>query len=248
MTQGAIGSEPPTGTTYTSTRVLGGLPEDYVSPPDFSNLSRVADRAEQGVGIRPGQPARYRDGAQFAYINAGPEMIWRMQQRLFRAGLLTDDDLVSRGVWRGATVDAYEYVLGYANAAGVSDLEALAQFEQTPLPAPSTGGRSRQPLVRQVTNDDDLRAVFRAAAKETLGYGAIPDEHVARLVKAYQQEEIRAQEAAYAADATGGTVAAPPSLDVFAAERVREIDPVAADANKVVGYVDLLVDLMRGGS
>lgn len=96
-----------------------------------------------------------------------------------------------------------------------------------------------------MSNPDDLKEVFRQAAYNTLGgRGFVDDAQIDQFVKAYQEQEIKAQRAAY----DGGQVTDPPSASTMAEESVEAADPEGAEASRFAGYVGVLENLIGGGS
>ncbi len=66
-----------------------------------------------------------------------------------------------------------------------------------------------------------------------------------RLVSMYQGAKTFAQRSAYDLDETGGTFTDAPSPSTFAAEQVREDNPVEAGAHDVAMAADEWLDLLR---
>ena len=210
-----------------TTRTPLGVPDDYrvagIKPESFRGMSpRAAEGwASQGQGpmdLREIGP-RYYDGDQYRPAQYPVERIIDMQRRLTIAGFLDPGD-IRLGSWTGATVKAYEELLGYANQIGLDADAALyhaaqagpAAFGEDGSGSGGGGGYTIDPetgelvpasemfvppaLEIRTTNKDDLRRVFRQATSELTGVGWSPDQ-IERMVQAYNQQEVQVQRDAY---------------------------------------------------
>lgn len=213
-----------------------GVPEDYTV--DVAEDSPVIARGEVPASTRPVGP-RYYDGDEWEPARLSPEEVRAIQQAMWDAGLLEPGFRL--GVWDETMASAYRQVLGYANATGISDQQALSVMAAAgPVDTEQT-----QPLITQTTNPDDLRRVFRASIISELGQGW-DSERIDRMVAAYQQAEVAAQRSAYDLETTGeaGNIVAPPSPEAFAEAEVMRIDPTGVQAQDIVAdYAPLFMQL-----
>ena len=152
-------------------------------------MERAAE-AGHGVGDVIRRGAQYFDGDQWRPASASANTVVQLQQAMATAGLLTNFRL---GVWDEESADAYAKVLGYANAAGISDQLALQQMVESPEIAmgggEGGGGSGRRiigfdengdpiyseyvppPLELRTTSREDLKKLFRSLTSEKLGVG-----------------------------------------------------------------------------
>ena len=197
-----------------------GVPSDYVAQREWdhsipsesirSDMSRIA-----AAGRTVSQPARYFDGDEWKPASLSPAKVAELQRQMAQAGLFGPKGKYRNGVWDKDSAAAYAEVLAYANASGMDKDTALKRYQA----APADPGAGREPLVKRLTNPDDLRATFETVARTKLGRKLAPGE-VDRFVQAYQAQEGGAQEAAYNADATGGSVTDAPNPQAFLAARI----------------------------
>lgn len=145
------------------------------------------------------------------------------------------------GVWDKTWADAYQKVLGFANSAGLDVQTALTRWGDMG----AAEGEQRAPLVKQLTNPDDLRKAFHDTIVNTLGQGWTQDR-IERMVQNYQAEEAAAQQQNYDIEPTGGTVTAPPSPAAFAEAQARQEDPKSAVAHTGLSYEKKFFDMLGG--
>lgn len=250
-------SDFPTGGSDTAqgrSGFLGGFPADHPVrvPTPVTRTGMSADAADRWAGVEvttdstlqelaDAQIGGYMEKDVWAPANEPPETVAQLQIMLVNAGLLDPEDFAP-GHYDGKTRSAYRELLTFANASGATWDETLSRLSQSPFPANTA--KSKANLV-QVSNPDDLRTIFRTAARQTLGYGNIDDADLDRMVAAYQGLERQAQTAP---DAAAGdvTVTAAPDPTVFADQQLRTIDPSAYDSRKVVAAADVMARLFRG--
>ena len=137
-----------------------------------------------------------------------------------------------------ADLRAIEQWLDEANLAGVTRERYLTEILKN-RPKEARGGGA--PRRYRVSNPDDLKAVFKRVAQETIGRG-FTDEEATQAVQAYQQREIQAQQAMYA----GGTMTEQPSADVFAQQFAQQVAPTEANGYKFLGYMNQLFQAAGG--
>lgn len=118
-------------------------------------------------------------------------------------------------------ISAFQDYLNYANIMGVNYEKALYLYkDQNPvnpyLQAGGGGGGRKAP--RQVTNPDDLKAVFKKASQDLLGR-AIDDNVAEQFVQSFQNQQLQQQ--TQLETQSGGVVAQAPDAGV-AAEKMIE--------------------------
>ena len=136
-----------------------------------------------------------------------------------------------------ADLRAIEQWLDEANLAGVTRERYLVELAKTGRKERGSGAPRRY----RVSNPDDLKAVFKRVAQETIGRGFTDDE-ATKAVQAYQQRELEAQQAMFA----GGTVTEQPSADVFAQQFAQQVAPTEANGYKFLGYMNQLFQAAGG--
>ena len=126
-----------------------------------------------------------------------------------------------------------------SNLAGVTKERYLQEMlKNRPDYGGSGGGAPRR---YRVSNPDDLKAVFKRVAQETIGRDFSDDEAM-RAVQSYQQQEIAAQNALYA----GGTATEVMGADVFAQQFAQQVAPTEANGYKFLGYMNRLFNAAGG--
>lgn len=121
--------------------------------------------------------------------------------------------------------------LDESNLAGYTKERYLDELMKNPDRVRKTGGARRY----QVSNPEDLKAVFKRVAQDTLGR-AFTDQEASQAVQSYQQQELAAQQAAYA----GGTATQVMGADVFAQQFAQQVAPTEANGYKFLGYMNQL--------
>jgi hypothetical protein len=131
-----------------------------------------------------------------------------------------------------------ERLLDESNLAGVT-YERYLRDVVSRRPNAGGGGAPRR---YRVSNPDDLKAVFKRVAQETIGRG-FTDAEANQAVMAYQQREVAAQQALY-----GGAsmVTEAPSADVFAQGFAQQIAPTEANAYKFLGVMNKIFSATGG--
>jgi len=130
------------------------------------------------------------------------------------------------GVVDNKTRSAFRNVLGVANRMGSDWQTALASVGQARQEAGITGTGLR---TYQITNPDDLKAVFRKTAQEMLGRN-LQDGDLNALVSSFQQEQVRYQQQA---QTVGGVVTQAPSAETFASTRISQDFGQEVDTRKM---------------
>lgn len=137
----------------------------------------------------------------------------------------------------GDDLRAIDQWLSESNLAGYTKERYLDELLKNPDRIRKTGGARRY----QVSNPDDLKAVFKRVAQETIGRN-FSDTEAMQAVSAYQQQELAAQRAAVG----GGTITQAPSADVFAEQFAQQVAPTEANGYKFLGYMNKLFQAAGG--
>ncbi len=229
-----------------------GVPRGFTArralDPRFAGNLRDTGNILGGGSARTGAemvvPARYFKGDEYAPSTRSVEERAQLQLAMRQAGLFTKKERFTVGVWDDNTRNAYSRLLEYANGAGLSWQEALAEYAA----AKAAGGAEeegpvRAPLVVKISNPADIRRAFDAALPGVIGRKLRPDE-IERFTRAYQAQEAAEQRQVYAMDETGGTVVEGPSLQSFIAERASEIDPAGKAEMDTLGAQEAFFGLL----
>ena len=204
---------------------LGGRPANtymYNGPGLVDSTGRVLTRTNENGEEEPYLYSPVQDGYN-AYVTASPEQREMVADTLREAGFTMDtiDDYVN----------GYAYLFEQANLAGLSFDRLYTQFK---MYAPKVQAKGSSPTYR-VTNADDIKAVAKSVAYQTLGRNFTDDE-ANRFVETYQQMELSTQQRA----AGGGVVEAAPDIGVAAEGFAQQAAPKEADAYKYLGHVNAL--------
>lgn len=178
-----------------------------------------------------GQPITYNPkvDAPAVYSQMSPANRALVLQVLDRKGLHPS----SPGKFDG-DVSAFQNLLEYAAAGGVTMERALNELQQNvPDYKKSGGGGGGSRITARVTSPDDLKAVAKQVAQNTLGR-SFTDAEANQFVTAYQ-----AQEKAYQSTASGVAVQTP-SADVAAESFAQQVAPTEANGYKYLGYMNML--------
>jgi hypothetical protein len=223
---------------------IGGVGADSVQQgtPGLRTGDMVGDLEAGVLGVAPG----YFDGDEWMFVDKSPEDIANIQVLLVQAGLLSDD--IPIGAWDARSATAFRKILEVANRTGTDWSTALLGYADKPTLGDLLGkGSTRAPFVARLSNPDDLKEVFKQAAYNRLGgKGFVDDEQLQRFVDTYQEQEMRAQRAAYNAAPSGGTVTEAPAADVEAEAALKEADPAGFKAAGFARYASVLESLIGG--
>jgi hypothetical protein len=130
-------------------------------------------------------------------------------------------------------LEAIQQWLEESNLAGVTKERYLQEMLKNRPDYGGTGGGA--PRRYRVSNPDDLKAVFKRVAQETIGRDFSDDEAM-RAVQSYQQQEIAAQNALYA----GGTATEVMGADVFAQQFAQQVAPTEANGYKFLDSINMI--------
>ena len=128
-------------------------------------------------------------------------------------------------------ISAVKNAMLYANAEGVTLDRALDLMAADPNIKAKVAGGARV----RTTAKQDLRQVFKQAAGSVLGR-QLSDAEVEKFVRSYNAMEV--------SEAMGG--AAAPTAQTAALEAVEASNPEEAGAMKMLGYADVIDQLMKG--
>ena len=152
--------------------------------------------------------------------------------------------LKSKGFYNGERkfendIEAIQNWLDYANTLGVTSSRALTEMQKN-MPDFGGSGGGYAPRYR-VSSSDDLKAVARQVAQQTIGR-EFTDDEATRFVQAYQSAEMSAQKAAMG----GGVVQDVASADVFAQQFAKQVAPTEANGYQFLGYMNQIFNAFGG--
>lgn len=150
--------------------------------------------------------------------------------RLAALGLYGNSKPSSTGTM-SRDISAVKNAMLYANAEGVTLDVALNLMAADPNIKAKVAGGARV----RTTAKQDLRQVFKQAAGSVLGR-QLSDAEVEKFVRSYNAMEV--------SEAMGG--AAVPTAQTAALEAVEASNPEEAGAMKMLGYADVIDQLMKG--
>lgn len=131
-------------------------------------------------------------------------------------------------------VSAFQNLLEYAAAGGITMERALNELQQN-VPDYNKSGRGGGGITARVTSPEDLKAVAKQVAQNTLGR-SFTDDEANQFVTAYQ-----AQEKAYQ-NTAGGVAVQTPGADIAAQSFAQQVAPTEAQGYKYLGYMNKLFD------
>jgi len=172
------------------------------------------------------------DFAPAVYNGLSPANQDLLMNQLERAGLIEKSQLNDPV----AEVTALGRLLSLANANGITYKNYLGQRLAGKTLVSSGSGRTYRK-----SNPDDLKAVARQVAQQTLGR-AFTDDEADRFVRAFQAEEIAEQRRA----SGGGTMVQAASADVAAEQFAEQEAPDEASAYKTLGYINKFFNAIGG--
>lgn len=210
----------------------------------------VTGTAREYIGVQPDQVGylprapRYYLGREAQPSRWTVEQRADLQEKMRRAGIYGKDwASVRQGQWSGIDREAYSILLGEANMQGETATDLLGRLIAT---GPSDAdlamlegrsgargsGAGPPKFSAQVIHPDDAKIGVERIASEV--YGFRPDEEtLSRIVSAFQNEQVRAQQQQWNTSISGGTAQAAPDLGTFAEKELRSADPNAAQGHDV---------------
>ena len=187
---------------------LTGKPTGYFGFQTQQILPQLGgfEPAGQTVANQP----KYFSGDEDAINSYSKETIAQLQYNLSRNGLMGRK--YTPGIVDNQTRSGFKELLGVANRQGTDWSAALSSVAQAGV---STG--TKLPAY-QLTNPEDLKAVFRKAAQDSLGRN-LQDGDINRLIQAYQAQEAQYQKQVAT---VGGVVTQAPSAQAFAQSAINK--------------------------
>lgn len=187
---------------------LTGKPTGYFGFQTKETLSQLGgfEPAGQTLTYQP----KYFSGDEDAINSYSKETIAELQYNLSKNGLMGRK--YTPGVVDNQTRSGFKELLGISNRQGTDWVNALGSVSQA---GASTG--TKLPAY-QLTNPEDLKAVFRKAAQDSLGRN-LQDGDINRLVETYQAQEAQYQKQV---STVGGVVTQAPSAQAFAQSAINK--------------------------
>lgn len=153
-----------------------------------------------------------------------------LQLLMKQMGLVGKNTKLVLGSWDQASASGFREILAWANVSGSDWRDALAEMATSSQEFGSldteTGGATELP-----TNTIDVEALAREKGTEVLGVG-LSDEQMAQ----FQADFARMEAPGIAGTATQDD----PNPELFAEQRIREFDPVKADARKALKAFEIV--------
>jgi hypothetical protein len=177
-------------------------------------------------------PPKYFSGDEDTINKYSSEQIALLQSHLSANGLLGRK--YTPGLVDDQTKSGYRKLLGLANRQGVDWQTALGTLSQV-----NSGGSLSS---YQVSNPDDLKAVFRKAAQELLGRN-LQDGDLNKLVETFQMQEKQYQQKA----ASGGVAVQAPSATTFAMQAIEQDFGDEVDTQKMDNIFGAIDQALSGG-
>ena len=234
-------NQPPSrGANYSGVRPIGSRPTPTtIGVPGISTGGTGYDYEtnEPGLVGLDGQFLVGANGERYiydpkvegfnAYYNSSDE------QRELIADVLRDTGFTIETI--DDYIDGYTYLYQFANQSGVSFDRAVLDYRRN-APAKKRG---TGPTYR-VTSPDDIKAVAKSVAYQTLGRGFTETE-ANDFVKAYQQQQIQAQQQASA----GGVATAASDISVAAEQFAQNVAPTEAMGIKFASHVGGFAEALK---
>ena len=187
--------------------------------------------AGQVAPVRP----RYFSGDEDGITKFSTEQIATIQYNLSKNGLMSRK--YTPGVVDDKTRSGFRELLGIANREGVDWGAALGVVNKA-----MEGAGTGTVQAYQMSNPDDLKAVFKKAAQEMLGRN-LQDGDLNSLVQAFQQQEVAYQKKA----ALGGEVTTTPTPATFAARNIEKDFGKEVNLQKMENIFKSIDQALTGG-
>ena len=255
-----IAAGPPVGGAASSGPKPIGVPAGFTATRP---VNRSMDLLGKNVRL-PGQEMGavqpiYFEGMEWDPATIPPEDRAQLQLAMREAGLFTEKQKITLGVWDENTRGAYKKLLAYANGTGQTWNEALAEYGRTGglgaaidtetgerIGEGGGGGGGRAPLVKRSTNPSDLAASFEVIYRDRTGKKPSAGE-LSRMVNAYLQGESAQQDALYQAGETGGNVSDVMDPKLFAQQQAEQSDQAGAFRQDAIDTFRTLGNVLTGG-
>ena len=227
-----------------------GSPSAFVAPTGKPfDPSRPFSHISEMLEVR--RP-RYFAGDQKAPGYWGGEAIRDLQRKLEAAGLLDPGDY-QVGVYDRETEAAYTSILAHANLnnmdvnSAISDLQSrINQFGRTTKPS----GPTREPLVINITNPDQIAELASQVAVRTIGRRLSPEE-ANRYAQSYNELERSFQQQRYEMAGSGlpggpgGEVVDPGSPATYTETQIRQNNPEEVSQQNYRGNFNSFLSLLN---
>lgn len=228
-----------------------GTPEmlDTLEVENKSWYDKSVQRAKRGwaAGSQEKTGARYYQQDTLGPLKWSPEQRADLQRVLHGIGLYGDAK-VKLGSWTARDQAVYAELLASANEEGLTWYEMLTQWKRHPpedllAELEESGAVSKRPPI-QVSNPLDIMAAAKGVSLNLTG--EVDRGFVEGTVRPYQGVETAAQNAAYDAGeaGSGATIAAPPSVDAFADDKLRRENPIEVDGYQFVNQFQSLMSML----
>lgn len=248
--------------------------QPLMTPGPYSFLDPVTGIHPQIKGSTTFTPkVLYHSGDEWALANGmTPETRGEVQQAMKQLGLISKNAPVQYQKWDATSAAAFRQVLEYANTKGTSqdDMAGTNFFGGTATgaqgdsvwnsswqsalqdmvntgPAPATA--QALPVIK-ITNPEDIRAMVEQGAKALYGSGNVDPATMDKIVAGFQAQQSSEQSQAAAMETSnggaGGTVTDPASLTNFVSDQLKSADPQRVEAQKVVGGLLQVHQLLSG--
>lgn len=201
----------------------------YSSPQQLRQLGGF-EPAGQVIENKP----RYFSGDEDIINKYSTEQIATIQYQLSKSGLMSRK--YTPGVVDDKTRSGFRELLGIANREGVDWGAAMG------IVGKAAEGAGQPLQAYQMSNPDDLKAVFRKAAQEMLGRN-LQDGDLNRLIQTFQQQEVAYQKQA----AIGGPVVSTPQAATFAARNIEKDFGKEVNTQKLDNIFGAIDQALTGG-
>lgn len=194
------------------------------SPTGYMGYKIQMGASEGGRRYTYEREPQYFSGDEDMIGKMGRENIANLQYQMVQNGIMSSG--YTPGVVDDKTRSSFRELLGMANTMGTDYITALGSVQQARQESGVAGGGLR---TYQISNPDDLRAVFRKAAQDLLGRN-LEDGDLNKLISTFQAQE---EQYSRAAQGGGGVVTAAPSAQTFAQTQIQKDFGEEVDTQKM---------------
>jgi hypothetical protein len=170
----------------------------------------------------------------------------QLKARMFAAGLYGSGGY-SSGSWTQADANAYQIVLESANGMGRRDPNVVIDNLASEARRGARVRAPRAPLVNQISNPDDIRAIVRKSAYELTG-SRLSDEEEQRLISMYQGSQTAENQAVHAAggaaEGATTTVIQAAGMQNFAEAQIERMRPGEVASHRHLDAFDKILQSM----
>lgn len=234
-------AKPPTPTTTTTVAPTKGSTSskyDTVKPDDAIDTSTI------DTGLPPGVKGGIYDldtAPRYLLNKMTPSYRYDILKTLFERGQYGGSK-IGNGI-AGVDVSAFTAFLSYANSLNMTYERALTLYKsQFPVqPSVVSGSGTRAP--KQVSNPDDLKAVFKKASMDLLGR-TVDDNVANQFVQSFQNQQIATQ--TKMATQSGGVVAQTPDAGVSAEKMIEQKFGEEVRVQNAVNFGGIMDQMIKG--